>query len=102
MLEKIASFANSTAIIVLGIIMTFASLLPLYVIGTPFWADILILACIQFTMLIGKFLSIALWIWGLVIILANPITVFSVFYFVLFGICCLNWLLTFCGILFNK
>ncbi|MBE6705861.1 MAG: hypothetical protein E7583_11400 [Ruminococcaceae bacterium] len=102
MLEKIASFLGGTVGIILGIVFMFGTILPLNVIGLPLWADILILVGIQLTLLVGKLISAGLWIWGLIIILGNPITAFSIVYFVVFGIYCLYLLIAICSSVFNN
>ena len=60
--------------------------MPLSVLNFPLWADILIILIIMNIPILNKLLEFVIWIWSFTIVISEPITVFSVFYFVIFGI----------------
>lgn len=91
MLEKILKFFSGIVGTVAGIAYGIGVLLPLNIIGLPLWADFLILVAVQFPLL--NLVGVVMWIWGLVIVIGNPITWLSIVYFVLFGAVVLYWLI---------
>ena len=60
--------------------------LPVFVLDFPLWADILIVLCIANLPFLGEILYFVTWIWSFIIIILEPINVFSIFYLVVFGI----------------
>ena len=60
--------------------------LPVNVLDIPLWVDILIVLCIANIPVFGDFLYFVTWIWSFIIIISEPINVFSIFYLVVFGI----------------
>lgn len=60
--------------------------LPVLALDIPLWADILIVLCIVNIPFLGEILYFVTWIWSFIIIISEPINVFSIFYLVAFGI----------------
>lgn len=59
---------------------------PLWFIGLPWWADLLIIALILSTNIIGGVISVALWVWALVIVVSGTIGWLEIVFFVLFAV----------------
>lgn len=60
--------------------------LPVLILDIPWWASIIVVLCIVNIPIFGDFLYFVTWIWSFVIITSEPISGFSIFYFIVFGI----------------
>lgn len=82
--ERVAPVYVGVSRIIWCIAHTIGLILPLFIIGLPIWADTMFIFVCQIPF-INILLCLVLWIWGLVIVIGNPITWLSIIYFVLFS-----------------
>ena len=59
---------------------------PLVFIGLPWWANILIVFAIQALPLLGAVAEIVIWIWGVVIAVQMPQSVWTILLYVAFAV----------------
>lgn len=78
MKEKLQSALGSFGGILYWILIILIGVLPLVMIGTPFWLDFIILAVCAFI----PYLSLPLWIWGLVEAIKGPQDIFAIIYYI--------------------
>ena len=60
--------------------------IPVFVLNIPWWVSIIIVLCVVNIPIFGEVLYFATWIWSFIIIVSESINLFSIFYFVVFGL----------------
>ncbi len=84
MREKLLARFGSVGRVLWQIITLCVSVLPLVAIGGPWWLTVLLAIAVS---VVPLPLDIPLWLWGLIrLICVDPTGVFSIVYYVLFGV----------------
>lgn len=59
---------------------------PLAMCGFPWWVNLILLALVMFTDIIGGVVSFAAWVWSFVVVISGEIGPLQIVYFVLLGL----------------
>lgn len=78
MKDKLQTVLGTFGSIIYWVLIILISVLPVVMIGTPFWLSFIIFIICSFI----PFLSIPLWIWGLVEAIKGPQDAFAIIYYV--------------------
>ena len=71
MKDFLAGATGTTFGVIAGIVSLF-SFLPLYVMGLPIWAIIIILIALEFTMILQPILNLIAWAVGFFFVISGP------------------------------
>ena len=69
--------------------------IPVLTLDIPWWASTLAVICIMEIPIVGNLLYFASWVWSFIVVISKPISGFSIFYFIVFGIYVLTGVLPF-------
>lgn len=84
--EILTGVLGSVGLIILQFILIVLTIIPLSFCGFPIYVNILICLALYFTNFIGGMLTIAIWIYSFIKVIALPIGVFEIIYFICLGI----------------
>lgn len=84
--EVLVNSLGTVGYIIWNVLLYVFCLLPVLVLDIPWWADVIVVLCIVNIPFLGKILYLASWVWSFVIIISEPISGFSIFYFIVLGI----------------
>ena len=81
MKEKLVNALGAFGGILYFVFSTFIFVLPIIMIGKPFWLDAIFFGVMQFF----PSTSIIFWIWGFVAALKGPQDIFAIIYYIVFA-----------------
>lgn len=84
--EWCMSVFGAGAYIVFFLLACFINIFPLIFIDMPFWVDFLLLMGMSAIPFISNFISLAVWIWGLVAAIGGRQDVFAILFYIVFAI----------------
>lgn len=84
MKDFLAGATGTTFGVISGIVSLF-SFLPLYVMGLPIWAIVIILIALEFTMILQPILNLIAWVIGFFFVISGPQNWQSTVYYILFA-----------------
>lgn len=96
--EKLQSTFGAIGIVLYFVVILFVSILPIIMINTSFWLDILFF----FLMDIFPLSSIVFWVWGLVKAIQGPQDWLAVVYYISFAVLFLPFIITIIVGFFSK
>ena len=82
MKEKLLTILGGFGLVVWYIVSIIYSFAPLYFLGLPFWVDFILIVVMTSVPFIGEIVRIGIFIWAFTIVIAQPIDVVSIIFFV--------------------
>ena len=98
MKEKLVNALGALGSVIYFIVTMFIYVLPIVMIGKPFWLDSIFFGVMQFF----PSTSIIFWVWGLVSAIKGPQDFFAIIYYVLFVIMFLPFFASIISSFFKK
>lgn len=82
MKEKLINALGTVGGVLYYLITVFIAVLPITVLGLPFWIDLILLGVMMFI----PATSGIFWIWGLVATIGGPQDIIAIIYYILFAV----------------
>ena len=84
--EVLVNSLGTVGYVIWNVLLYVFCFLPVLVLDIPWWAVVIVVLCIVNIPFLGRILYLASWVWSFVIIISEPISGFSIFYFIVLGI----------------
>lgn len=84
--EKLTESLGVFGVILFYIISLAHIVVPLAVFEIPFWAKSILLFVMMMIPFLGGIVELIVWVWAFIIVINAPITIWSIIFFIIFGL----------------